>query len=995
MTNAGGVRVSSGTWLESMVNPPFPNNCGLNAGLVMDLSGSVEDSKAAGTLKGAASALVDALAGTPSSIALFTFGSRAPARQANNINRPMTPVSTTSGANTVKDWINGISVPEPHEATNWDRGLMQVAQSPEQFDVVVVITDGNPTRYGVEGLGTGILTRFVEIENSVFSANAVKAAKHARIIAIGVGDGATKVPGDNFAAISGPVTGNANPLLNDYYQTDWDQAAAVLKSVAVAGCQGSMTVVKQIVPTANVGGDVTGALPADGWQFAVAGTSATPAKTTLQTQVGTGAASAGFTLDNVLTPGRLKVTETAAQDYNYYPVEVEGKSQNADCFKLGGANPARIEVKDEGAASFSVEAGQKDVISCTVYNQHKAANPASVKVSKKWTLRQVDQDGKPVPGTAAQTFDEGQQPGQFQASLKVTLDKGAATEREMTDLTWGTEYSGMTEAVQASLTEDKGPQVPFGCTVAGADVTGEPDGSGGLSAIQPQSLDAYSYKLGSGLNLFQITNTIECRALLSLYKVVENRSPVAAPDLWTLSAIPLPDPSKPGVTPLPGPTGQWDGKYLDKAPIGDVTPGWTYALAESAGDPEYVQWRVPDPAEPFPEQASGSWACNLETKDGILTDPNAWISEGLRGAVSIPWGGHVYCFAVNYTGQITVIKNVNGGSAKPTDWTFTVTPQGLGADSLPTHSALASGLTTRIKPGQTYKITEDSPGPANHVLDSVDCTWDELNGSERTQRFTEPPELTVDLGGSATCTFNNRALAHVSVAKSNSLGSGKVPSSGSQFDYYLDVTSDGAAAAQGVDLHDAVPAGLRIVSVTPSGSGWTDLTSGNALHLTNASLPAGAYRIAVTVAVTRSLDTTKNLVNEACVEASNAAPDRGNCSTTTIPGGSPPPSSPPPSSPPPSSPPASSPPVSSPPASSGPPVSPTTTGSPSSSPPSPDQGVGSHGPGQPGGKGPGGGLPFTGTDSAGWLTGLAAALMVLGLALVAARRRSRVAKLER
>ncbi|MDR1442924.1 MAG: DUF11 domain-containing protein [Bifidobacteriaceae bacterium] len=937
MASASGVRISSGIWLESMVNPPFPASCGMNAALVMDLSGSVADSGAEATLKSAATSLVDALTGTPSQVALFTFGSRAPAKQANNVNRPLTPISTQGGADTVKAWINGISVPAPHEATNWDRGLMQVAQSPDQFDLVVVITDGNPTRYGVDGLGTGILTRFIEIENSVFSANAVKQLKNARIIAVGVGDGATSVPGDNFAAISGPVTKDADPLRNDYYQEDWDEAAAVLKTVAATQCKGSLTVVKQIVPTDNATGDVAGALPADGWEFSVGGTGLTPGRTTLTTAVGTGAASTDFTLDDLSLPGDLLVSETVAADYQLHQTEIESVLKNADCFLLGGVSPVRLDVTNVGANGFSVQVGQQDSVSCTVYNQHESAHPASIRVSKKWVLRQVDLDGDPVLGTVDQLFDQGSQPGPFQAGLLATLDKGQPTESELPDLTWGTEYSGMTEGVTADLSEAPAAQIPYGCEVVSADVTGGPDGSGGLTPVTPKSLDQYQYTLQAGLNQFQITNTIACRSVLTLYKVVDDQMPpVADSDLWELEGIPLPDDTS-LVTPLVGPKGRFDATDIFSAPTANVTPGRTYAMAESGGDPEYQQWRSADPAEPLLAEASGSWVCNLETAD---FSADAWISDGLRGAVAVPWGGHVRCVAANYTAQITVTKTVVGGSASSSDSAFTVTPVGLGADSLPTHAGLESGATTHVKPGQVYTVTEDSGGPAFYVLDSVECTWDQADGTERTEVFSAPPQLTLALGGNAECEFTNRGVANVLITKTDSRAPDKVPSAGSQFAYFLEVESNGAVAAQSVDVSDAVPTGLRIVSVTPAGTGWADFTSGNSLRLTNASLPVGSYRITVVVAVTNALDTTKNLVNRACVKAANNSVSGERCSTDIIPGGPPP-----------------------------------TTRSPRIGP-------------TPPGTSPSGALPFSGAGGTGWLIGAAVAGLVGGTVLLAARRRT-------
>ena len=57
--------------------------------------------------------------------------------------------------------------------TNWDRGLgaADAANSPaNNFDLAVVITDGNPTAYSQPAQGLGD-NRFRETENGIFSAN--------------------------------------------------------------------------------------------------------------------------------------------------------------------------------------------------------------------------------------------------------------------------------------------------------------------------------------------------------------------------------------------------------------------------------------------------------------------------------------------------------------------------------------------------------------------------------------------------------------------------------------------------------------------------------------------------------------------------------------------------------------------------------------------------------------------------------------------------------
>lgn len=178
---------SGGVWPLSRINPELPPQCGLDVALVVDLSSSVAAADAIEDLKASMSAFIDALHGTPSQVALFTFGTDSPA-SGYGPNTPLMSVATTSEADRVKslyeDWDN-----PPTNYTNWGRGLAAVAEtnspdtgSEEHFDLAVLITDGNPTVYGPSPLsssgqprdrGSGY-TRFRELGNGNASANLLK-----------------------------------------------------------------------------------------------------------------------------------------------------------------------------------------------------------------------------------------------------------------------------------------------------------------------------------------------------------------------------------------------------------------------------------------------------------------------------------------------------------------------------------------------------------------------------------------------------------------------------------------------------------------------------------------------------------------------------------------------------------------------------------------------------------------------------------------------------
>ena len=207
-TGASGSNVDSRNFANRRINPAFLNECGINIGLVMDLSNSISDAELL-QMKTSAKAFVTALQGTPSSVGGYTFATEAPA--GGNSDLGLTSVSGVAGADTARSWIDNRTKPGGGGGgTNWDAGLRQVVAGVGNYDVVVFLTDGNPTFYGdPQSGGTGSDTTFREIEEGVFSVNAVKAANaNLKMVGVAIGSDAST---DNIAAISGPIPDD------DYY----------------------------------------------------------------------------------------------------------------------------------------------------------------------------------------------------------------------------------------------------------------------------------------------------------------------------------------------------------------------------------------------------------------------------------------------------------------------------------------------------------------------------------------------------------------------------------------------------------------------------------------------------------------------------------------------------------------------------------------------------------------------------------------------------------
>ncbi|MFJ6541672.1 hypothetical protein ACIQMP_13595 [Streptomyces sp. NPDC091385] len=543
---------STGIWQQSRVNPPPPRGCGLDVALVLDLSASV--GSALPQLKEAADEFTDALAGTPSRLSLFSFDRESPSTGTENHPEPHS-VSTEEGADSFKrlyaDWGLG-------SGTNWDQALYATAKAAPRYDLAVVLTDGNPTRFSKPIEGDGSRTHFADVEGGVFAANALK-AKGTRVISVGVGRGVEGVSGLNLRAISGTEAFDGdNPQTADYYQTtDFAAAGAALKNLALSQCAGTVSVIKQIVPEDNTGEDVSGARNAGpGWSFTASSTGdlgGLPA-TRVTGDDGTGGvvfepefppttAEAPVTVDETQQPGNTLVTQGGA---------------NAVCTNLDDGTS--VPVTNSGATGFTVDLQRRGAVSCVVYNRPDPtpAQSADLTVDKRWSI-----DGR--------SYAEGDQPDGYEAALRLTGPDGTAA----TPQPWGTARTGYDRGEQATVSEDV--TLPDDCELTRSRVT-EVNGSPAGAALP------YRATLTQEHNRVTVTNTVTCAAHLTLEKkVVNSHGGSAVPTDWTLTAT--------GPDRLTGPGGAG----------GAVTPG-AYRLTESGGPEGYT---------------SSPWSCT--GADGPLT----------------------------------------------------------------------------------------------------------------------------------------------------------------------------------------------------------------------------------------------------------------------------------------------------------------------------------------------------------------------------------------
>jgi len=679
----------SGVWALSRNDPSMPAVCGLRVALLFDLSSSITSpTNHLPDYKTAATGFVNALRGTPASVGLYTFGTAAPAANTsgtNNTNLPLTSVASGTGADAVNAKINGLGVPSG-SYTNWDSGLWQIANSPTKYDAVIVLTDGDPTKYGTGGTGgtSGGTTRFAETENGIFSANALK-AKGTRVMAVGMG---VTDPGsiDNLRSISGPTSGS------DYYTSDFSALGDVLKGIVAKNCNGTINVVKNVIPGSNPG-DTSAATPAPGWTF----------NETQPTATGVTGDSGGTSFSTGLSTDPTTITEAQQPGYTMAPQGSPAK--NATCVNNTTGQPVPVTDAPDG---FTVTPDPQGIISCTVYNQEQPApaapDPASVVVDKTWVI-----NGKTYPG--------GSQDPNFQALPELNPIYPADTAPA-----WGQVYNGYKAG--DTVTVGDLPEVPVGCREA-------------------ESGDLGDQTLTAGLNTFHVTNTLTCTSRLTLSKQVDNPYPgvtdPASPDSWTLEA-------RAGDQSPPAESGTSGVSAV-------VDPDTRYTLSES-GVPGYAPHVDPDTT--VADGATGSWQCEQLLTPRLRAVGGTRGLEtfaGGDGTVSLPPGTVAQCTLHNSPepAHLTLVKHVvndDDGNAVPDDWTLLASPRTR--ESLPTgggiegKSGSAQVTDVAISPGTPYLLAE-SGGKSGYKRTGLECQGADLRDGQ----------ITAGINAHVTCVFTN------------------------------------------------------------------------------------------------------------------------------------------------------------------------------------------------------------------------------------------------
>ncbi|MFC4429112.1 DUF7507 domain-containing protein [Citricoccus alkalitolerans] len=210
--------------------PPDPNPAGIqqcediNLAISMDLSNSVTDSQLT-QMKNQLESLVNDLQPYPINLSIHNFATNAPATtQTSNRALPLTSVG--DNGQTVVNHIQGVQRPASSVGgTNWDAAFDAIRTSPEDYEALLFLTDGNPTQYttssgGIGGPGNS--TDVATITAAVESANALK-AEGTRIVTVGLTDNLSGPGLEQFHEHVRQVSGEV--LDEDYYVADFAQIA--------------------------------------------------------------------------------------------------------------------------------------------------------------------------------------------------------------------------------------------------------------------------------------------------------------------------------------------------------------------------------------------------------------------------------------------------------------------------------------------------------------------------------------------------------------------------------------------------------------------------------------------------------------------------------------------------------------------------------------------------------------------------------------------------
>lgn len=191
-------------------------------------------------------------------------------------------------------------------------------------------------------------------------------------------------------------------------------------------------------------------------------------------------------------------------------------------------------------------------------------------------------------------------------------------------------------------------------------------------------------------------------------------------------------------------------------------------------------------------------------------------------AVSVVAGQQATCVIHNArdTKDVTIIKDVVGSNAQPSEWTFTLTA--TGQDQGGPYTGIQSSVPVTVPTG-TYALSES--GPAGYTM-SVDGNCYNDGGFF----------LYTNLESGNTCTVTNTYVpTQASLTVNKTVDGVKTNSAapGATLNYAITVTNSGDLPATNVTITDTVPAHLTVITPIPD----SGVLSSNTVTWTGITVP--------------------------------------------------------------------------------------------------------------------------------------------------------------
>ncbi len=450
-------------------NPEIADSCGTNVVLVLDASGSIESSGAVDEVRDAGEAFLDALADTGSTARVTQFASLseelAPQAEVtaaslqpggafrtaiNGYYNPKPPrpsnvnIFSYNGSGNPQSSNNWRAANSSNQFTNWDQSLDQAGEiQPEPVELVVYVTDGDPTAYDFNQAGdpfdagpppdVGVNTNrgsanSLTLDRAVDESNLLQAA-NTRILAVGVGSALDNPNSQSrLEQISGPkvirdADLDATNSINDVdvaLVREFDKLAQFLRGVVSQLCSPSLSIRK----LAQTPGSAE-YLPAEDWDITVAPSVDSPGTfewilpdtDPVQTmRCGSpddpnDGASRTCATDNVglanfqWEPNPTDAATSATVVETLKPNYTAGRPDDADyrCqVKDINGNVTVVEGELNQGNGFSLDVDSQDIITCSIYNSFDYA--PDITLTKVDDPLQVRGDLAPPANTVTSTF---------------------------------------------------------------------------------------------------------------------------------------------------------------------------------------------------------------------------------------------------------------------------------------------------------------------------------------------------------------------------------------------------------------------------------------------------------------------------------------------------------------------------------------------------------------------------------------------------------------